>query len=295
MKALHINDNFKTEALKQFQEMLANYKPTDGALNFKIDPTANNNNNKVIINMLGDAYLKMISLIQECSIEIAWHGTVERVDDYTFQITDILCYPQEAGSATVDAKEEEYLQWLMQLDDAVVNQLSFQGHSHVNMGVSPSGRDTDNWQKLFQMCKKSDTFYIVCIANKSGNTTWQVYDNKTGYLYENKDIEFRVITPEGLSIKEWGKQTIDTYVTQAPPATDQTRDWRRQYSMYDTSAYTVNSALQDLRDSAAQSYDLFPNYVAGSTWNNNLQCWTRPKTRHNSHTIKPNKKGAKNK
>ena len=281
MKTLRVDESFKAEALRQFEEMLQGYKPTDGAINFKIDPAAENKTNKMQVHMTGPAYLKMLALIQECSMELAWHGLVERKDDYTMLITDILCYPQEASSATVDAKEAEYYDWLMKLDDEVVNHMRFQGHSHVNMGVSPSGRDTDNWQKLFQMCQNPDDFYIVCIANKSGATTWRVYDNKTGYLYEEKDVEFKVIIEGELSVQEWGQNTIKEFVSERK----YTAGFGGGITAWDrtTPAVTPRQAsfktLFELRAEIEDEFDLFSSYVKGSTWNNELQCFTRPKTK----------------
>lgn len=284
MKTLRIDESFKQNALKQFEEMLKAYQPTDGAINFKIDPAADNKTNKMSVHMTSDAYLKMMALIQECSIELAWHGVVERKDDYTMVITDILCYPQEATSATVDAKEAEYFDWLMKLDDEIVNKMRFQGHSHVNMSVSPSGRDTDNWQKLFQMCQKPDDFYIVCIANKAGANTWRVYDNKTGYLYEEKDIEFKVILDGEISIQEWGKETIKNFVTEHK-YTSSARGLNKPYA---TAIETIEDSkfgqrsqfsrtLFEMREDAEEEFDLFQTFVAGSSWNNQLQCFVRPK------------------
>ena len=283
MKTLRVDENFKAEALRQFEEMLQGYKPTDGAINFKIDPVADNKTNKMQVHMTGPAYLKMLALIQECSMELAWHGLVERKDDYTMLITDILCYPQEASAATVDAKEAEYYDWLMKLDDEVVNHMRFQGHSHVNMSVSPSGRDTDNWQKLFQMCQNPDDFYIVCIANKSGATTWRVYDNKTGYLYEEKDVEFKVIIEDELSVQEWGKNTIKEFVSERKyTAGLGVVGWRNDHDTHNTTLVhrqTSFKSLFELRAEVEDEFDLFSNYVKGSTWNNELQCFTRPKVK----------------
>ena len=279
MKTLRIDDNFKEEALKQFEEMLRGYKPTDGAISFKIDPAAENKTHKMQVHMTGPAYLKMQALIQECSIELAWHGLVERKDDYTMLITDILCYPQEATSTTVDAKDAEYFEWLMKLDDDVVNRMRFQGHSHVTMGVTPSGRDTDNWQKLFQMCQNPDDFYIVCIANKAGATTWRVYDNKTGYLYEEKDVEFKVIIDGELSVKEWGQSTIKEFVTEHKYTSAFGISGYYQQQTMDTPKQSPFKTLFEARSDAEKDYDLYMNYVKGSTWNNQLQCFVKPKTK----------------
>ena len=296
MKTLRVDESFKQNALKQFEEMLRAYKPTDGAINFKIDPVADNKTNKMSVLMTSTAYLKMMALVQECSIELAWHGIVERKDDYTMVITDILCYPQEATSASVDAKEAEYFDWLMKLDDNVVNHLRFQGHSHVNMSVSPSGRDTDNWQKLFQMCQKPDDFYIVCIVNKSGANTWRIHDNKTGYLYEEKDIEFKVIIEDGVSIQEWGKATIKEYVTEHKiTSTSYLAGWDKQLHSTTTASFEQRSYLSkdlmEMREDAEEEFDLFYTWTPGSSWNNQLQCYIKPKQNKNKNKSKGKSKG----
>ena len=103
------------------------------------------------INFTGIAYAKQLALLQNCSSEIAWHGTVTANEDRTvFTIENILVYPQTVTSATVVTDETKYQQWKQLLTDDEYNSLRFQAHSHVNMAVNPSGVDRNLYDNMLQ-------------------------------------------------------------------------------------------------------------------------------------------------
>ena len=112
-----------------------------------------------------EAYHKMQALVNYCDKEICWHGLVEKVDDLSYYVYDILVYPQLATAATVEADEEEYVKWLDELEDEEFNAIRMQGHSHVNMTASPSGVDEDYYDVLR---RHITDYYIYLIMNKSG-------------------------------------------------------------------------------------------------------------------------------
>lgn len=145
------------------------------------------------------AYAKMLFLVDEMEKEVAVHGTVFRLDPIpgtlaTFFVDDIFVYPQEAAAATVESNDEKYGPWLSQLPDAVFNNLRFQAHSHVNMGVRPSGTDEAFYSKLLLDVQD---FYIFMIINKSMCTWAQIMDITNNVMYETDDILTSVIFDVG--------------------------------------------------------------------------------------------------
>lgn len=116
------------------------------------------------------AWMKMMALVHGFDTEVEWHGVVDRSADNEFVVSDILPFPHEASSATVTSNQEEYEKWQDTLDDDTFKRCRFHGHSHVNMGVSPSGVDmTFRHNKVDNFCRPSgddDFFYVFIILNK---------------------------------------------------------------------------------------------------------------------------------
>lgn len=213
MKPIKLTEAAKQDALLRFKGLVETYTG-DGDLTFKITTdsliTDADKIVKPTVYVTPEAFLQMQLLVSKSSEELAWHGTVERNGD-NYIIKRIYVYPQTVTSTTVDADEEAYAQWIMELDDDVLNNLRFQGHSHVKMGVSPSGRDTGNWQKFLNLLTKDD-FYIFCIANKQGEFYWNVFDMGKNIVFENKDVTMCVIDETGDSLVKWSEAMIDLYI-----------------------------------------------------------------------------------
>lgn len=162
---------------------------------------------KPVIFITSDAEKKMKALVQNIDKEIAWHGTVTYdANTNVYTINDILVYPQLVTGATVTSDDELYPTWLNELDDDTFNSIRMQGHSHVNMGVSPSSTDTEFYDKLTQHI--SD-YYIFIILNKSNKIYVNLYDIKNNVLYENDDL---IIETEGLDFNDWAEEQIAEYI-----------------------------------------------------------------------------------
>lgn len=212
MKPIILTQEAKENALKMFKQLL---DKVDADSDLRINITSETliqqqGIKKPTIFVLSDAYLKMKLLINASDKELAWYGVATRIKDNYF-IEDILVYPQTVTSATVDADEEKCAQWFMKLPDKVINNLKFQGHSHVKMSASPSGRDTANWLKFANLLK-DDEFYILCIGNKQDEFYWNIYDKAINVHFENNDITMVIVDDKGRSISEWAKKSIDQYI-----------------------------------------------------------------------------------
>jgi hypothetical protein len=132
------------------------------------------------------AWLKMTLLVKNSAKEIAWHGLVTRLSQNNFVISDAFTYPQIVTAATVDADENQYSSWILGRIEQI-NNIRMQGHSHVSMGVSPSGTDIDYYKKLVNQV---DDFYIFLILNKSGEYHVRVYDKVRNILFTDVKINF---------------------------------------------------------------------------------------------------------
>lgn len=160
---------------------------------------------KAEVHICKTAYDKMLALIDECSKEIAWHGTIERDEEkpYVFWVTDILVFPQTVTGATVTCDDTEYASWLYS-DEVGDNfdKLRFHGHSHVNMGVTPSGTDENYRENLMQNVQD---FYVFGIFNKRNDYNLVIYDVENNIMFENGDIDYYIPLDE---VETWAKEQM---------------------------------------------------------------------------------------
>ena len=191
-RPITLTENLIVTIQDEFLEQLKNAKMFDGKFTFSKNLKWKKEEKAKLI-YTPVAFIKMVLLINAFSDEVAWHGIVHRSTDSenTFIISDILVYPQEVTGATVNTDQTKYQNWLMGLDDDRFNNLRMQGHSHVNMGVSPSSVDETHQEAI--LAQLDDTmFYIFMIWNKSFKHNIKIYDMKNNSLYLDDDIEVTV-------------------------------------------------------------------------------------------------------
>ena len=140
------------------------------------------------------AWQKMHALVREYSSEIAWHGICKReeleegaAEIAAYRIEDILVYPQTVTGTTASSDDDEYPMWMMSQPDEIFNHIRFQGHSHVNMGVTPSSVDRNFYDEILGQMKEDD-FYVFAIINKKDDRTILIYDYKINQMFETKDV-----------------------------------------------------------------------------------------------------------
>ena len=211
-------EKFILEAVKKFDFTHAT------TFNINIDKFAEDaakNAPDIAIHMTLLAYVKMSKLVATSDKEIAWHGHVTK-EGNVMTINDIYVYPQVVTSATVDAHEEQYGGWMISTFKEELNHIRMQGHSHVNMGVSPSSTDTTYYKDLLSQI---DDFYIFLIINKKGEVHTRVYDKINNVLYT--EIPLNIIQ-DGviLDLNGWTKSSLEMirpnqYIA-VPPAPRQT-------------------------------------------------------------------------
>ena len=198
-KIIKVTPEIAEEARRDFEKVLAIGKFADGRLSFTKDFTKIQRNATVFFTPL--AWAKMLALINGFSDEVAWHGVAHRGDDPTkdeYIISDILVYPQEVTGSTVTTDQTGYEEFLAGLDDDTFNNLRFQGHSHVNMGVSASPTDVNLLESILAQLESS-MFYIFMIWNKRLEFSAKIYDLAKNVLFETSDVEVKIVGQEGLA------------------------------------------------------------------------------------------------
>ena len=215
-KIIKLTQEYLEEVRRDFEESLNNVKLADGKISFS--KTFGSIDCKATVYFTELAWQKMQTLIREFDKEVAWHGVAYRGEDpdkNEYTITDILVYPQEVTGVTVSTDQVEYQTWLMSHDDEVFNNIRMQGHSHVNMGTTPSTVDLNLYERFLDQL--DDTmFYIFLIYNKRGEKTYKIYDLAKNILFETADVTVKVLG-NGFDMDEFMKDAKSKVVSKTYP------------------------------------------------------------------------------
>jgi hypothetical protein len=213
MKPIQITDLNKQKLINEFAAFLTKERFSDSKLNYQANLSSMLPDNivKPTVYFTPKAYAKMINMVLENTGEVGWHGTVEK-DGAVYTITDIVVYPQIVSSATVTTDDTEYASWLMNLPDEIFEKLRFQGHSHVNFGVTPSGVDMNFYDSILQTLTKDD-YYIFVIINKTQQLNIMIYDYTQNVIFEKGDINVDILFEDGehyINFRENYKKLLST-------------------------------------------------------------------------------------
>lgn len=200
-KIIKLADHNIEEICKDFRNFLNQTKISDGKIQYT--KSFKNSDAKATLYFTETAWVKMITLVDEFDKEVAWHGIAKRKCNdegkSEYIVSDIMVYPQEVTGATVNTDQSKYQNWLYAFDDDVFNNIRFQGHSHVNMGTTPSAVDLTHQNSILEQLN-DDMFYIFIILNKRRERTIKIYDLKINTLFETDDITVRFID-DGLGLR----------------------------------------------------------------------------------------------
>lgn len=204
---------------------MANTKSYNGILNLNlnIDQILKSPADEIkpIIYFTMKAYLKMTRLVQSAPQEIGWHGIVKKLNTHEYLIEDIVVFPQVVTGASVTPDAIEYMNWLYSFDDDTFPHIRFHGHSHVDMGVSPSGTDTKYRGDILDQMGPND-FYIFMILNKRNDIDLALFDLANNRMYEKKDCTIEILLSEdktdtiGAFIREANTQVTHYLAPKAP-------------------------------------------------------------------------------
>ena len=239
MRILKMTETNKKRILKDVAAQLESLTVIPDKLSLDLSTSKKITNITPKIIFTDEAADKIWELVDACEKEIAWHGLVTK-EKNTYTIYDILVFPQEVTASTATAKEEEYVMWMNELDDETFNHMRFHGHSHVNMGVTPSAIDTDYQQTLANTVQD---FYIFGIFNKKRSYNLYLYDTEQNLLFETKDLK----TTLNDHTATWADEQIEQYVT--VPKVTYSKNAGKQQSLYPS--YTGNGY-----------YNSYPSYLS---------------------------------
>lgn len=256
-KVIKLTQEHIADLRSSFEEALSTGKFSDGKFTFTKDLGKLDRKATVFFTPL--AWCKQSQLVNKFDKEVAWHGIAKRGEQPdTFIIEDILVYPQEVTGSTVTTDQEKYQMWLMSHEDDVFNNIRYQGHSHVNMGTSPSSVDTNLYDQILGQLE-DDMFYIFMIWNKRGEKTIKIYDLRENVYFETVDVEVEVIGLDGFydEAKEMVKDRVYTppkpttyqsnYGNYATPAAqtkkEESKTGRKGYRNNPVSPYTQQTPM----------------------------------------------------
>lgn len=255
MKQINLDEACKKELIAKFTEYVNKTRLTNDQINFtaNLSPCAEpEDTQKPTVFISTTAYLKMMLYVRDTDVEIAWHGTVERNQEQNwYLIKDVFLYPQIISAVTVNTDQEEYQNWLQNIeDDNVFNSIRFQGHSHVNMSTRPSGTDISMYNDFLQVLPRND-FYIFMILNKRGEFTLMIYDLAKNLIYENDDIDVKILSADSQDILTAIQNEKDKYCTRHITPANNT---------FSIASNTHHTAFGQPIQHSASYYDL-DNYV----------------------------------
>lgn len=226
---------------KDFRDSLTSSKMSDGKVTYT--KSFQNYDEKATLYFTETAWIKMATLVSEFDKEVAWHGVAKRGDDKSkneYIVSDIMVYPQEVTGSTVNTDQTKYQNWLYSFDDDTFNNIRFQGHSHVNMGTTPSAVDLTHQNSILEQLN-DDMFYIFIIINKKHDKTIKIYDLAKNMLFETKDVTIQFID-DGLGLRE--------FISEAKSMVTEKTYSYKSYNNYGNNYYGYGT----------REYDNFPSY-----------------------------------
>lgn len=202
-KLISLTPEIKDHLRSEFGKYLETAKCQDGKVQFirQLDAVKDR---KATVFLTPQAFAKLWALVTNFNKEVAWHGLARRMEDETkdeYLIYDIMVYPQEVTGSTVNTDQMEYQNWLLGLSNEVFNNVRFQGHSHVEIAVNPSGTDLDHQRRLLDQLGPED-FYIFQIWNKKSACHTKIYDMKKNVFFDNSDCSVRMFG-DGVNFEEF--------------------------------------------------------------------------------------------
>lgn len=202
-KPIYVTENDINDIYEEIRETLAGLKCYGKV---EIKRSLKSDDRTAMLYFTPKAWIKMTALVSRFKTEVQWHGLVQRISEDEFEVYDILVPPHEVSGATVTSAYEPYIKWRDELDDDTFNAERFHGHSHVDMGVSPSTTDEKYRYDLVTQFQNpiegEDLFYIFLIINKKHEWSAQIYDFTNNALYDTGDIEMECYF-EGESVDEF--------------------------------------------------------------------------------------------
>jgi len=148
----------------------------DTSSGYRCEPIEKSELDTPRIEMTADTYAKIKNIIDMSPLEVGWLSHVS-ISDNIYRIDSCEIVEQKVMSAETEMTTQglqDFMQnTIKKRGVKYFNDVRCWGHSHVNMGVSPSGQD----QKQILAWKESE-YEIMLIMNKRGDLYSALYDFK---------------------------------------------------------------------------------------------------------------------
>ena len=206
-----------------------------------------------------NAYIKMRMLVDKSDKEIGWYGIVNEMPGLqaTYIIEDIVVYPQKVTGVTVEQDEDRMFEFEMSLTTEQVNHKRFHGHSHVNMGTSPSGVDESFYQDLLSQVTD---YFIITITNKRNEYTTRFYDVANNILYT--DVPIQLMQDDGSLYLDWyetNKEQVKEHTYTTTQITKPTLPANKSKTKTPTKTKQKQTSIFDYEDDYWDDYFWDPN------------------------------------
>lgn len=222
MRFLRIPDDQQQRVIAEITEKLKTSLLTSNIFTFSTTLTDTKSKDKVSVIFEPKAYIKMRDLIDRYTSEVGWYGFIDKISDLEYRITDICVYSQLVTGATVKQCNDN---WDKDMPIEQMKRRHFHGHSHVNMGVSPSGDDTRH-RALQVENTRPDSFYFFMITNKLCAWSAALYDLANGIVYDTDDIDLDVDLGNDERLSDFVVEARKMIQTSTPAALKQMMDER---------------------------------------------------------------------
>jgi proteasome lid subunit RPN8/RPN11 len=158
-----------------------------------------------------EVHQKMHHIVAKCPKEVGWMGLVKKVTDTSYLIYEIFVPKQEVTSVETEIESDAMAELAMELMEAGhdTSEMYAWYHSHVNMGVSPSGQDESQVEEFLDSCP----VFIRGIINKRGDSKVDVYYPEHGICYTNVPTEVH-LPPLNTEVATALNATLDANITE---------------------------------------------------------------------------------
>lgn len=170
---------------------------------------------------------------------------IETPDGLKTAITDFDIIKQEVKSAYVESDSQAVMDFIRQVPSDQRNEWTLDWHSHVNMGVTPSGTDWTNYSSM--LSARMDKQFPAMIVNKRGEVSIHQIISAGKHPDVRVKIVLEELTEEELSaIYNECKDKIEKFCTKAPAITYK-NNWYSTGSNYQSSrvGYTYQDDMDD--------------------------------------------------
>jgi proteasome lid subunit RPN8/RPN11 len=213
------------------------------------------------------------AMVEEHTEEVGWLGIIEETGDYDFTVTEIF-YPKHelATGSTCEIDPNGSMELMNKLMDAGrdedIAKVKLWGHSHHNMGVSPSGQDE---KMALEMAHDNGDYLLRIICNKKGDMDVTFYDMSKGLKISDLDYTLDESDDEADVLLGSIKRILDNPDTSNSVKLNGIRAFSQPQPLKDFEYKEIVEKVRELKK---------VNLPRPAAYNNR---WTKPANKKNKH------------